>query len=134
MALCFSEGDFPYIGSTHYLVDTAKALAPEMPCLWYRGILPSNLCQVAEADLPIEHVEVFTVNANNVKIIIPTQDIRFISGNYYGDASGGIYSSYPKITRCGCGLVQVSKDGSLLWSRSFNLPGAVQTVPGLNYM
>ncbi len=39
------------------------------------------------------------------------------------------FSSIPGIRRCGCSVVKVSDDGSLIYGASFNLPGFAQTVP-----
>ena len=106
-----------------------------MPCLWHRGILPSSLCTIQESELPIANLIVFNVSPSNsptqppVHTNIPLQDICFVSGKFYGDASGGLYSSYPKLIRCGCGLVQITDSGELRRNFSFNLPGPIQTVP-----
>ena len=51
------------------------------------------------------------------------------SGTYYGDASGGEYSSYPEVRRVGCGFAFIDEEGELLFGAHFPLPGAVQTVP-----
>ena len=51
------------------------------------------------------------------------------TGVFYGDASGGAFSSMPRIRRIGCGLVQIDESGSLIWGQHFNLPGSIQTVP-----
>jgi hypothetical protein len=53
-----------------------------------------------------------------------------ISGNItiYGDASGGMFTKYNQLRRCGVGLACISEQGTLLWAIRFNLPGAVQTV------
>ena len=51
------------------------------------------------------------------------------SGTYYGDASGGDFSSVPLIRRVGVGLCSISPQGNLLFGVHCNLPGDVQTVP-----
>ena len=52
------------------------------------------------------------------------------SGLYYGDASGGAFSSHPKLTRCGIGFCKVNgHTEERLWEVQLNLPGLVQTVP-----
>ena len=55
------------------------------------------------------------------------------SGIYYGDASGGRFSSYGPLIRCGVGLVKIGYDieGNIYrkWGVQMNLPGVVQTVP-----
>ena len=76
--------------------------------------------------IPTEHVpsdlyEITWINPNAVSMN---------SGVYYGDASGGEYSSYPEIRRVGCSFVSVAaSDGALLFGAHFPLPGSVQTVP-----
>jgi hypothetical protein len=53
-------------------------------------------------------------------------------GIYGTDASGGKFSAYPEIRRCGCGIVTVVPNGdvfSLEWAASFPLVGDIQTVP-----
>ena len=52
-----------------------------------------------------------------------------MQGTFYGDASGGIFSSMPRIRRIGCGIVQIDATGELIWGQHFNLPGNIQTVP-----
>ena len=50
-------------------------------------------------------------------------------GIFYGDASGGKFSSMTPLRRIGCGVCQINSDNSRLWGHSFNLPGTVQSVP-----
>lgn len=49
------------------------------------------------------------------------------SGYYFGDGSGGKYSRYPTITRCGVGVHYVDPDKVAQINRSTPLPGKIQT-------
>jgi len=51
------------------------------------------------------------------------------SGFYFGDGSGGRYSSYPTLRRCGTGIVYLDWDMSHQFDVWSPLPGQVQTVP-----
>ena len=51
------------------------------------------------------------------------------SGTYYGDASGGDFTTFAPIRRIGCGLAAIDSNGALIAGMSLNLPGPVQTVP-----
>ena len=55
------------------------------------------------------------------------------SGTYYGDGSGGEYSSFPLIRRCGVGVCVIDSNGNITGLASFNLPGEIQTVPRAEY-
>ena len=110
---------------TQKLIDRAVAESEEYPCLWLRGILPSNLSTIPDEYLP---------NNNTVHTYVsystPIEDCIVTSGLYYGDASGGTFSSYPKLTRCGVGFCKVDRHTEQrLWGVQLNLPGLVQTVP-----
>ena len=48
---------------------------------------------------------------------------------YYGDGSGGRYSSYPTIRRCGVGICCMSEPNIMEFGVRYQLPGEVQTVP-----
>jgi len=97
----------------------AVSKADDMPCLWLRGILPQSLMAIDEAHLPTNHIVAKYTNE---------PDGQWQSGTYYGDASGGEFTEYPELRRCGCGVAFVLDDGSLSYGASFNLPGQVQTV------
>ena len=111
------------IQKTQYLRETAKTKIDEEPCLWLRGLLPSHFTQIEPEFLPRE--DLFVVSTNPDKII--WEDMKH--GTFYGDASGGIFSSMPRIRRIGCGIVQIDHTGELIWGQHFNLPGTIQTVP-----
>ena len=54
-------------------------------------------------------------------------DIRFESGLYYGDASGGTFTFYPTLRGCGIGLIRII-DNACDWSANFNLPGPLKSL------
>ena len=50
-------------------------------------------------------------------------------GLYFGDGSGGIFSKYPTIRRCGVGVAKMNKNtGDLDFACNFSLPRHVQIV------
>ena len=108
------------VQSTQNLRETAKVKALEHPCLWLRGILPQTLVTIESQYLPKEHISVEYANKSKV---------QWISGVYYGDASGGEFTSYRPLRRCGCGVAVIDAQGDLLFGANFTLPGEVQTVP-----
>ena len=118
--ICDSE-----VVGTQKLIQRATDESSEYPCLWLRGILPSLL-----SDVPDEYCAPNEAKHTYVSYITPIQDCIVTSGLYYGDASGGTFSSYPKLTRCGVGLCKVDfSTEAQLWGVQINLPGAIQTVP-----
>ncbi len=50
------------------------------------------------------------------------------SGIYYGDGSGGEYTKYPALRRCGVGVCTLH-DGVFWFGGHTRLPGEAQTVP-----
>ena len=106
------------VQNTQSLVAAAVARSEETPCLWLRGILPLSLMKVERQYLPRSDLE-----------IEYTGQCSWNSGTYYGDASGGEFSSINILRQCGCGLAAVSPDGGLKFGAGFFLPGDVQTGP-----
>lgn len=49
------------------------------------------------------------------------------SGYYFGDGSGGKYSKYPSITRCGVGVHYVNPNKQPVFDASMPLPGEIQS-------
>ena len=96
--------------------------------MWLRGICPKHL-----TDIPEEHHPTLEYKFQYIAYNTPTNNITVGSGTYYGDASGGRFSSYPPLIRCGVGVVKVGFDsnGNIYreWGVMMNLPGLVQTVP-----
>ena len=103
---------------TQDLIPTAERMASELPCLWLRGILPDKFTKIDDKYLPTNLLHIEYAGGT------PT----FGSGTYYGDASGGEYTRYPSLRRCGVGVCQVDENGELIWGMSSNLPGPVQTL------
>ena len=111
------------IAQTQYLRETAKTKVDAEPCLWLRGLLPSHYTEIQPEYLPRNDLVVIPTNSDNIIWE------NFKHGTFYGDASGGIFSSMPRIRRIGCGLIQIDGTGELVWGQHFNLPGKIQTVP-----
>jgi len=106
--------------NTQSLVSEAVAKAGTMPCLWLRGVLPQSLTTISREYLPSNDIVIKYEN---------DPDGQWRSGTYYGDASGGEFTSYPELRRCGCGVAAIHPDGTLHYGASFSLPGEIQTVP-----
>ena len=88
------------------------------PCLWLRGLIPADLVEINPSYNPSDNL--------NIKYIGTPS---FNSGLYYGDASGGDYTSHTPLRRCGIGICKVRAiDGTQIWGAHMNLPGLVQTV------
>ena len=77
----------------HTDVHTIAAQDPELSCLWLRGILPMHLVTPTHP-IPTE------LNVTHVGQV-PT---HWPSGTYYTDGSGGKWSSYATMRRCGFGI------------------------------
>ena len=115
----------PEVVGTQELIDRAINESEEYACLWLRGILPSSLNKI-----PNDYLFSIEASHNYISYITPIAQCKVTSGLYYGDASGGTFSSYPKLIRCGVGLCKVDRHtGERLWGIELNLPGLVQTVP-----
>ena len=112
------------VTSTKYLERAAFANAAEQPCFWLRGLLPESLLRLDDISPPVEQCTV-TLHGPDIPL--------WNSGTYYGDGSGGQYTSHPSIRRCGVGLVAVNNLGDLSYGLSANLPGPIQTVPRSEY-
>ncbi len=99
---CPANGDLEdeAVTSTQSLCPTAVEGCAELPCLWLRGILPEKLTKVNPDRMPPD--DVTTTHINNT-----ARPPVWGSGTYYGDASGGEFSSVPAIRRIGVGLCSV---------------------------
>ena len=106
-----------FVADTQKLISEATKQIHEYPCLWLRGILPEHFTEIPAIHEPSN-------------IFDPTfiKEGRWISRTYYGDASGGEYTSYPKIRRVGCSVVACSETGEVQFGAHFPLPGPVQSV------
>ena len=120
------------VSSTQELIPHAQEAAELYPCLWLRGLLP-NLLVTVNTPIPDE-VSLWYVGS------YPRGS--WPAGRYHTDGSGGKYSSYAIIRRCGIGIVYMSQcdhdyaDPELLcpevlflWGAFSALPGNCQTVP-----
>ena len=107
------------VQDTQHLQQTACEKAAAEPCLWLRGILPQKYTQISREYNPSDSLCITYINKNHMK---------WDSGTYYGDASGGEFTAYNQLRRCGCGLAFINAEGLLVFGSRFNLPGEVQTV------
>ena len=114
---CTQSIDHNFIIKSNVHINDAIKEASRYPCLWFRGILPSELTLLPDNIAPDDEP--------CFKYINP---ISWTSGVYYGDASGGVYSKYQKLIRVGCAVAQVDQDGEVTTAAYTPLPGVVQTV------
>ena len=117
--------DSESVQKTQYLIQAAVAKSEDEPGLWLRGLLPAHYTEIESQYCPPDIVKPISTNPES----IDWKSQNMMTGVFYGDASGGIFSSMPRIRRIGCGLVQVDGDDDLIWAHHFNLPGPFQTVP-----
>ena len=113
--------------STQDLVQSAVDGAELWPCLWLRGLLPSRLVPVNTPH----------VDDELLWFVGRYPPGGWSSGVYFTDGSGGPYSSYPSIRRCGVGICVIDMNADfhnpdadpLIWGAYLALPGPLQTVP-----
>ena len=122
------------VSTTNHLARAAKDGLGTAACMWLRGLLPLSLAS-------IEALEEFPGQWAAPSIIEPIYEEydcsnsvfkSVTSGTYYGDASGGDFSSMPMLRRCGVGImhtVTVGNEIHRIWGCSFKLIGNIQTVP-----
>ena len=108
------------VAKTQYLIPTALVQAVQYPCMWLRGILPASLMPTSTTNLPENRV--FRVEGQ-----VPNPG-QWPSGHYFGDGSGGRYSTYKQLRRCGVGLCKMQGE-VLQFGVHYTLPGIHQTVP-----
>lgn len=89
------------VSSTQALIPQAVFEASSKPCMWLRGLLPSSTILPSLPSPPIDNININRANDNSYPL--PNWD----SGVYYGDGSGGQYSSFPPVRRCGVGLCSI---------------------------
>ena len=123
------SSEWPEVKATQYLVPRAKVEGVKYPCLWLRGLLPSNLCVEEPIPPPIDHLQLYVYDPHSL-----TPDPHVWPPGLYGtDGSGGELSAYPELRRVGCGVSRVDCTAGggfdVIWSANFALPGDVQTVP-----
>jgi len=121
---------WPEVESTNYLVPAAASGMRDFPCLWLRGLLPSELLVTRDHPIPPPR------SVDNVSVYDPfgiTPDPEVWPPGLYGtDASGGRWGSYPLLRRCGCGVARLTSMDPpfrLEWGAWFPLVGELQTVP-----
>ena len=106
----------PAVKSTQNLRRRAEEGCKEHPCFWLRGIVPAAWANVA-SPYPLEEEWEFD-GAH-----------RWDREIYWSDASGGVYSSYPTLRRCGVGIAYVDNDGEYVGGEFGVLPGKRHTAP-----
>ena len=119
--------DDPRVSESQELVRQAVDGVESVPCLWLRGLLPVSLVPVNSPMILDLHVSFLGAAPRG----------QWPPGVYYTDSSGGPFSSYPLLRRCGCGVAVIDMDydyetpdpAPFCWGAFFALPGAVQTVP-----
>jgi len=85
------------IQKTQIHITQAYYEAAHFPCLWLRGILPKALATF------IPPCADFDSNLHRYPPV-PHMDGGWPGGHYFGDGSGGEYTSHPDLRRCGVGL------------------------------
>ncbi len=94
---CNSDIDDYAVVSTQIMCAKALADADSLPCFWLRGIIPQEFTKVDDSYAPPDEP--------NHTIISNIGEAVWSSGTYYGDASGGEFSSLPSTllfgVRCG---------------------------------
>jgi hypothetical protein len=116
---CNKDIDEPIIAKTNKHIQRAVDEADVYPCLWFRGLLPTEIIDKVVIPAPTDDINIEYINPEN---------IEWTSGVYYGDASGGEHTQHSKLRRCGVGLVSVLPDGTINFGLHTNMPGVVQSV------
>ena len=106
---CINSGVAPPLRKKTGLISStrkdmqAQAEVDTYPAFWLRGILPATLFLADPIPLPIA---VTTVHLFDPDLLSTGW---WPSGTYGTDASGGEFSSFPEIRRCGCGIATMKK-------------------------
>jgi hypothetical protein len=106
------------VGMRH--LQNLGATAPEGSLLWGRGLMADP----AAALPPVrreDHSEFW------LRGVVP--DACMYTGLAFTDGSGGVYSQWPDLRRCGWAGVAVTHTGELRFGRYGPVPAAVQTTP-----
>ena len=110
---------------SQHLVPKAEAECQDLPCLWLRGIFPMGLTELKPEHQPLE--QTYYVLRGPRK---PEGEGSWPSATYFGDASGGFYTSYRTLRRVGMGIAAYTQEqGAPLFQCQLPLTGKVQTVP-----
>ena len=97
------------IKRTQYVIQTATSKCLEEPAFWFRGQLPSHY-----AEIEVEHLPSPVLKPVSTTSVDDDFWMDKNNGVFYGDASGGTFSSFLAIRRIGCGIVQIDNDGNQL--------------------
>jgi predicted HD phosphohydrolase len=116
---CNEKIDETNITKSNKYIKRAVEEADTYPCLWFRGLLPNSIIEKHQIPEPAYEQDLKYINI---------EDMAWVSGVYYGDASGGNNTSFKVLRRCGIGLVAVKDDGTINFGLHSNLPGLIQTV------
>ena len=81
---------WPEVESTNYLVPRAASEVAALPCLWLRGLLPSDMCLEVPIPLPPLVDDIVICDPFS---LTPDPDI-WPAGLYGTDASGGRWGAY----------------------------------------
>ena len=113
----------PAVQKSQHLKDQALA-EPHLACLWLRGLLPKALLgDYLRKYHPGEFAHAWGLFQHAEVIDLPP-------GAAIGtDASGGHYTSEPRLRLVGYGVVLSSRSGHVLGALQAMLPGEQQTVP-----
>ena len=114
---------------SQHLISHADQGVQQHPCLWLRGLLPSDLVAI---NTPVVTQCELTFYGQ----VVP--HTGWEPGHFYTDCSGGPFSSFPPIRRAGFGIAVIREDDHLyraeqwdvfLWGAYGPVPGLSQTVP-----
>jgi len=108
------------IHKTQIHITQAHYESVHYPCLWLRGILPQALA------VPIPPCSDYDKLIHTYSSQPPLA--TWPGGQYFGDGSGGEYTSHPELRRCGVGLACYDHANQLLFEWKAPLLGEVQTV------
>jgi len=110
-----------FLKQTKNIVTRARNEHEQNPAFWLRGLISSSMTAIPSPhnsptdDLSITHINPEVAN--------------WSSATYYGDASGGEYTSYNEIRRVGVSVVFVSEESrTTIFGLHCNLPGQIQSV------
>jgi hypothetical protein len=118
---CSANADIEseYVSKTQNLCEEAKREHTLFPAMWLRGLLPAHFTEVPpEYETPTSELKLTYENPSN----------DWVSGTYYGDASGGKHTAISKLRRVGCAVVRINPDQTVYIGVASNLPGRVQSV------
>jgi hypothetical protein len=118
---CNASIKHEYVYKTQHLVTRARNEHEQNPAFWLRGLISSSMTEIPPPhDSPTDELSITHINP---------EVANWSSATYYGDASGGEYTSYNEIRRVGVSVVFVSEDSrTTIFGLHCNLPGQIQSV------